>query len=809
MKNILRNTLLLLVVLICNVSMSKTFDEFEGFVSIKGAQYEWENNIINVGDFEISDHTVTNLEYKAFVDATKYPAPLYWGKGLIPKGKDDYPVIFVNRDDIEAYTRWLTKTTGIVYRLPTTYEFIWAAIGGRKDGKFFWGNDESLIRLENINYANEGNRRFDQWEKYLKPARWGMKNGYGLYNMAGNVWQIIEENPDPSTVGYKFRIESLVSNNRTIMGGSWARSKEYLLLGKTYGQSPDIRHPDLGFRLVREPKGEQWAVVSRKLCAVTGENKKVVLSWAALKSDKKNTTFNVYRVAGNNRDQGGVKINTTPVPYTSFEDISELKEGNRYQYRVIAINENSKEGNPSEWTGVTVSGKINPVIVTFKPVIEKGGKGGGMTPIFGDIEGWGKQGCVIRLDNGNTETSQDPGIPVQIEAFSSTGKSLWRKDIAHHGNIFGSANNAPFNVWDMDGDDKAEVITLLQIGEQNYVAILDGMSGRVLYKSPWTKMATDISRSSTRTQMSIAYLDGKHPSVITQTGIYENEIITAYDNKLNKLWDYKSFKETNGSGGHKIEIADVDGDGKQEIIYGTTCLNANGTLRWSIYRQHPDIVSIHDYIPSRPGLEILYIVESSVHAGIYMVDANTGEVIWKNNREDDPLWSHGHSGWTSDIWAGSPGIECVTNRMGHDDKNYLLFSANGKKIMENFPAGYIPIEWDGDVTRELISEDGKTIGKFNGKEIIMLKGVVPNPIPNTDMIFTADLFGDFRTELILMGTDTDGRKMVMVVTDTEPIKKSYIAPSESLDYRFWLARNKGGGYGSIYEPEYVEPGTMK
>jgi len=127
------------------------------------------------------------------------------------------------------------------------------------------------------------------------------------------------------------------------------------------------------------------------------------------------------------------------------------------------VDESGKEGHPSEWAGVVVSEQINPVIMSFKPLFEKGG----MTPVFGDLEGWNKKGCVIRLDNGNVEMSQDPGIPVQLEAFSSTGRSLWRKDIAFHRNIFGSANNAPFNVWDMNGDRKDEVITLLQIDDQN------------------------------------------------------------------------------------------------------------------------------------------------------------------------------------------------------------------------------------------------------------------------------------------------------------------------------------------------------
>jgi rhamnogalacturonan endolyase len=395
--------------------------------------------------------------------------------------------------------------------------------------------------------------------------------------------------------------------------------------------------------------------------------------------------------------------------------------------------------------------------------------------------------------------SQDPGIPVQLEAFSSTGRSLWRKDIAYHRNIFGSASNAPFNVWDMNGDKKDEVVTLLQIDDQNFVAILDGMSGNVLYKAPWTKMATDFSLSSTRIQMSIAYLDGKTPAVITQTGIYENEIITAYDNKLNKMWDFNSYMETNGSGGHKVEVADVNGDGKHEIIYGTTCLNSDGSFRWSIYRQHPDLISVHDYLPDRQGLEVFFIVESSINAGIYMVDANTGELIWKNNREDDPIWSHGHIGWTADIWDGSPGMEAVSNRAGHDDRTLLLFSSDGHKIMDSFPMGYTPIEWDGDATRELLSDNGKLISNFNGTEAIPVPGVVPNPVPNTQLIFTADLAGDFRSEIIVQGTDDDGRKMVMVVTATEPVSKSFISPSEDIDYRLWLSRNKGGGYGQVYE----------
>ncbi len=93
--------------------------------------------------------------------------------------------------------------------------------------------------------------------------------------------------------------------------------------------------------------------------------------------------------------------------------------------------------------------------------------------------------CVVRMDNGNREMSQDPGLPVQLEAFTSYGRSLWRKDVCRHDHCFGSANNVPFNVWDMNADGKAEIITRLQIDDAVYVAILDGMSGRLRFKCPW------------------------------------------------------------------------------------------------------------------------------------------------------------------------------------------------------------------------------------------------------------------------------------------------------------------------------------
>ena len=188
------------------------------------------------------------------MDATGHQAPLHWEGGKIPAGKEEHPVIFVNRMDVDAYLRWLTGREGRIYRLPTTVEFEYAARGGLAGKSYPWGDDEPG---ERANYDARGDRRFDRWQDYLQPARWGPKNGYGLYGMAGNVWQMTVDNHDPATVRYKYRITDLAEIENAVMGGSWARGQSYLGCGRRLGISSGIRHPDLGFRPVRQPKGER------------------------------------------------------------------------------------------------------------------------------------------------------------------------------------------------------------------------------------------------------------------------------------------------------------------------------------------------------------------------------------------------------------------------------------------------------------------------------------------------------------------------------------------------------------------------
>lgn len=781
-------------VLVCMLLVSLagnawTASPLEGFVSIPAGTLQ--DGKIRLDAFDILDHPVTNREYQAFVNATGFPPPLHWKDGQIPAGKEDYPVIFVNRRDVAAFLDWLSKQEGRLCRFPTSAEFEYAARGGLVAKPYPWGQEPPQGKA---NYDADGSRQFDRWSDYLQPARSGEPNGYGLYGMAGNVAHLVNIFREPGKMSYKYRIENELDLETMLMGGSWAKSGSYLKCGDILWVSSGVRQPDLGFRPVRQPVGSDWSLQPRRLAAISLGKGKIQLSWALLPGDHATTGFHVYRAT--ERTHAGTRLTNEPLRTTTNFIDSGLAAETRYHYYVRSVDSQGKEGARSEWVGVTPTPKADATVMSFRPLCQGSDKS--ITPVFGDLDGDGTLDCVFRIANGNVEMSQDPGLPVQMEAFTSYGRSLWRKDLCRHDHCFGSANNVPFNVWDMDGDGRAEIITRLQMGDEVFVAILNGLTGQVLHKAPWPPMATDFVKSSTRIHLAIAYLDGVHPAVITQTGLYENEIFAAFDAELKPLWRFDSVMETNGSGSHHIEVADVDGDGRQEVFDGSTCLNANGTVRWSIYKMHPDIVAIHDFLPERPGPEVFYLIETNLHAGAYLVDASTGKPLWKNNREEDPHWSHGHIGWTGDIWEGTPGIECVFNRDGHEDRNLLLFTGAGERILEHFSDEQAPLEWDGDRTLELIHTRDLVLGDFDGKQIVPKTEGNPLRPKGGSLVMVADLCGDFRDELVVRSPGPAGEPVLSVLTATAPIEKRFLSPARTLDYRLWLGRNFGGGYPTFY-----------
>ncbi len=741
----------------------------------------------SVLDFEMADAPATNAEWAEFVAATGHAAPQHWENGKPPRGFENHPVIYVNRYDVEKYLAWRTAREGRIYRLPTPAEFEYAARAGQSGAVYPWGSEPPEGRA---NFDERGDRPFPGWREHLKPVRSYAPNPWGLFDMAGNVWQMVHTDHDPATQRWIFRLQEPHEKESTVMGGSWARSAAYLRIGVRGGAGgAGIRHPDLGFRLVREPQGAPHFRRTLRRLAVVKTEKGISVSWQLLPGEGL-AGFHVYR--SRRRDMAGERLTREPLrERTWFLDAA--PPPGRVYYRVRAAGEDGREGAPSEWGAEAPEAGGLPAVALFQPGIRQGQA----APVFGDLNGDGLPDAVFRLDNLIQENRPDPGLPAELEAFTSYGKQLWRRPMIRFDLCFGNANNAPFLVYDLDGDGRAEVAARIEEEGRAWLAVLDGMTGRTLRRTPWPEMFSDKAGTSTRIHMAVAYLDGKRPSLITQTGLYENELFHAWDAELNLLWKFESTGATSGSGSHHIDIADVDGDGRDEVFDGTTVLNPDGTLRWSLYRLHPDIVAIKRIL-GRTERQVYYVVESTTHAGVYVADAKTGRLHWKRNREDDARWTHGHTGWAADIWEGSPGYELMANTDGHEMKDTLLMASDGRELMRPVPGAWRPVNWLGRKVRELISGDGTQVVRFDGKGF---EPASPPPVAGgCRVLMTADLWGDYRDEIVCAKA-IEGRWTVMVLTNTAEPPGRGVKRTASREYRLWLARNLGAGYGSYFEWE--------
>jgi len=285
------------------------------------------------------------------------------------------------------------------------------------------------------------------------------------------------------------------------------------------------------------------------------------------------------------------------------------------------------------------------------------------------------------------------------------------------------------------------------------------MTGKEITKASWperTERLGNYNRQN-RNQLGVAYLDGKTPCLIVGRGTYKAMLVDAYqftDRKFTKLWSWDGDEENpivRSQGAHIMLVNDVDEDGRDEIILGSAVLNDDGTLLWSAGLGHPDKVYVTDIDPSRPGLEIFLAVEA-LHdndgLGICVRDAKTGELVWSVG---EPT-VHIGSGMVADIDPSLPGLESFAGEdpKGHramrvpGNDNKYLFDAKGNLIGsgEDVPSTADWLWWDAGKVRQYITGDREGISVMKYKQ-----GVVQNGFQGR-VIMTADLFGDWREEII-------------------------------------------------------------
>src|SRR5262249_20440323 len=254
-----------------------------------------------------------------------------------------------------------------------------------------------------------------------------------------------------------------------------------------------------------------------------------------------------------------------------------------------------------------------------------------------------------------------------------------------------------------------------------------GLTGRALASAPYaphrgpdTDAPTPEQRQaiwgdtyanrSDRFLAGVAYLDGQHPSIVMTRGYYGRTVLAAWDwrgGALTQRWVFDSAAPGNerfgGNGNHQLSVADVDGDGRDEIIYGSMAVDDDGHGLWSSGLLHGDTMHVGDLDPTHPGLEkfgVHEIPQRNGGIGTAMLDARTGAVLWTT-----PSVSDVGRGVAFDIDPRHLGAEAWASN------NENLYDARGH-VIGHRPSQYnFGIWWDGDLLRELL--DRNQISKWN------------------------------------------------------------------------------------------------
>jgi formylglycine-generating enzyme required for sulfatase activity len=200
--------------------------------------------------FYMDIYEVTVGQFKRFAEESGY-AYNRWNDVAKYSPTDEHPMIYVSWNDATAYVQWAGK------RLPTEAEWEYATRGGLDGKRYPWGDDESVAR-DHANYSGTGGK--DQWEGPptggTAPVGSFDSNGYGLYDVAGNVWEWCSD-----WYGENYYTNSPLKNPKgpkgpdtgqfwVLRGGAWNNLTKHLRAAYRLNNYPTTRRYDSGFRCV-------------------------------------------------------------------------------------------------------------------------------------------------------------------------------------------------------------------------------------------------------------------------------------------------------------------------------------------------------------------------------------------------------------------------------------------------------------------------------------------------------------------------------------------------------------------------------
>ena len=433
-----------------------------------------------------------------------------------------------------------------------------------------------------------------------------------------------------------------------------------------------------------------------------------------------------------------------------------------------------------------------------------------------DVDGDGEYEIIVKWDPANARDNSQAGLTsaVYVDCYRLDGTRLWRIDLGR--NIRAGAHYTQIMAYDFDGDGRAEVMMKTadgtvdgtghalgdaaadwrntEVGTQRYgrvmdgpeyLTVFDGRTGAALKtvdyvpdRGPRDCWGDDHANRSERYLAALAFLDGQHPSAVFCRGYYTRTTLAAWrwDGKdLRLQWYYdtdpqprqvamtdslgltnRARHEDGGQGNHNLRVADVDGDGRDEIVYGALCVDHDGSTLYNTGFGHGDAL----HLVAEPVTNRLYVwdVHENRRDGSELRDAATGQVVMQRKADYDvgrgmaadiDSTHYGPEVWSGNVAMTSPfdTASTKTDDSGQgQDVDYSDTRRSRSRLSCNFA-----VWWDGGLTRQLL--DHETVTRYNAAtkemEVVQHFDGVFNNGTKSNPCLSADILGDWREEVVV------------------------------------------------------------
>jgi rhamnogalacturonan endolyase len=587
--------------------------------------------------------------------------------------------------------------------------------------------------------------------------------------------------------------------------------------------------------------------IQRGLVAFKKDDGKVFISWRLLGNDAPATSFNLYRATNSGAP---VKLNSAPLSGpTSYTDSGAGAGTSDYFVRPL-VKGIEGDASPAFTLNTTAPARQYLEIPLQKPADAVMPDGSTCSysandGAIGDADGDGVYEFFVKWVPSNAKDNSQRGTTgnVYFDAYRMDGTRLWRIDLGR--NIRAGAHYTQYIVYDFDRDGRAELAcktadatidgTGKTIGDASadhrnaagyilrgpeFLTVFNGLTGAAIDTVPYVPGRHPSTLDPTPEQLQavwgdgygnrmdrylagVASLDGRTASLLMCRGYYTRTNIVAWDlrdGKLVQRWAFDSAagpasnRAYAGQGDHSLSIADVDADGRDEIIYGAMTLDDDGKGMFTTRLGHGDALHVSDLDPTRPGLESFSPHENAKgngRIGASFRDARTGAVLWSSPADFDV-----GRGVAFDIDPAHPGAECWASNSAN------LYNAKGKVISPRRPRSTnFAVWWDGDPQRELL--DRTYINKWNPADssearLLTAEGCTSINGTKANPILSGDLFGDWREEVVWRTSDDSALR---IYSTTIPTSHRLMTLLHDRQYRLALAW-QNVGYNQPPHPSF-------